>query len=69
VARTRFGCCALYVAECFTMIELDTNVRDVSELKCPTTTTGMSDWKSAGGLVDALLSSYDVQSELARANH
>jgi 4-hydroxyphenylacetate 3-monooxygenase len=27
------------------------------------------DWKSAGGLVDALLSSYDVQSELARANH
>ena len=27
------------------------------------------DWKSAGGLVDALLSSYNVQSELARANH
>jgi len=27
------------------------------------------DWKGAGGLVDALLSSYDVQSELARANH
>jgi 4-hydroxyphenylacetate 3-monooxygenase len=27
------------------------------------------DWKSAGGLVDALLSSYDLQSELARANH
>src|SRR5262244_2199220 len=27
------------------------------------------DWKSAGGLVDALLSSYDVRSELARANH
>ena len=27
------------------------------------------DWKSAGGLVDALLSSYDVQSELARATH
>jgi 4-hydroxyphenylacetate 3-monooxygenase len=27
------------------------------------------DWKSAGGLVDSLLSSYDLQSELARANH
>jgi 4-hydroxyphenylacetate 3-monooxygenase len=27
------------------------------------------DWKNAGGLVDALLSSYDVQSELARASH
>jgi 4-hydroxyphenylacetate 3-monooxygenase len=25
------------------------------------------DWKSAGGLVDSLLSSYDLQSELARA--
>jgi len=27
------------------------------------------DWKSAGGLVDALLSSYDLQGELARAGH
>jgi 4-hydroxyphenylacetate 3-monooxygenase len=27
------------------------------------------DWKSAGGLVDALLSSYDLQGELARARH
>jgi 4-hydroxyphenylacetate 3-monooxygenase len=27
------------------------------------------DWKSAGGLLDALLSSYDLQTELARANH
>jgi 4-hydroxyphenylacetate 3-monooxygenase len=27
------------------------------------------DWKSATGLVDALLSSYDLQSELARASH
>jgi 4-hydroxyphenylacetate 3-monooxygenase len=27
------------------------------------------DWKSAGGMVDALLSSYDVQSELARTKH
>jgi 4-hydroxyphenylacetate 3-monooxygenase len=26
------------------------------------------DWKSATGLVDALLSSYDLQSELARAH-
>jgi 4-hydroxyphenylacetate 3-monooxygenase len=27
------------------------------------------DWKGAGALVDALLSSYDLQSELARASH
>ena len=27
------------------------------------------DWKSAGGLVDALLSCYDLQGELARARH
>jgi len=27
------------------------------------------DWKGAGGLVDSLLSSYDLQSELTHANH
>ena len=27
------------------------------------------DWKNATGLVDSLLASYDLQSELARATH
>ena len=41
---------AAYVEECFTSIVFDRNWRDVSELKWPTTTTGMPFWNSCGGL-------------------
>ena len=49
VPRTRVGCWAMYVAECFTRIWLETKTSDPAEAKWPTTTTGMPGWKSCGG--------------------
>ena len=55
VPRTRVGCAAMYVAECFTIIWSETNRSEPAEAKWPTTTTGMPGWKSCGrraGVVD-----------------
>ena len=50
VTLTRPGCCAVYVDECLTMMVLDRNAVEPSEVKWPTTTTGMLDLEQLGGL-------------------